>query len=352
MLGRTVAWALCSFSFAQHSRPACVCARVNNLCVEKEMAVLRTLIVDDFEPFRRVLRAALEQRAEFQITGEAADGLAAVHSAQELQPDLILIDIGLPLLNGLEAAKRIRGVAPQAKLLFVSLECSSVIIRETFRLGGSGYVDKLRIKFDLLPAVQAIRDNRKFVSSGLDFNDNTDADSRHDVQFFSDDNVFVETVSPFLVASLISGNSAIVLATPAHRQCLAERLKESVDIDAAIRRGSYIAVDAADALSPIMVDGSPDLILFSENLGGLLEQANKAAATDRPRVAVFGECVGLLCAAGNIKAAIDIEKSGNELLKTHSIDILCAYPLSVFKRGEEDPAFRDICAEHTSFCTR
>ena len=316
------------------------------------MAVLRTLIVDDFEPFRRVLRGALEQRAEFQIVGEAADGLAAVHGAKELQPDLILIDIGLPLLNGVEAARRIRGVAPQAKLLFVSLECSSTIIRETFRLGGSGYVDKLRIKFDLVPAVQAIRENKKFVSRGLDFSENTDADSRHDVQFFSDDNVFVETVSPFLIAALNSGNSAIVLATPSHRECLAERLKESTDIDGATQRGSYIALDAADALSVITVDGSPDVIRFSQSLGELLEQATKAASTERPRVAVFGECVGLLCAAGNTQAAIEIEKAGNELIKTHNMDILCAYPINVFKRGEQDPAFRDICAEHTSFCSR
>src|SRR5262245_58860858 len=155
-----------------------------------EMAVLRTLIVDDFEPFRRLLRGALEQRAQFQIVGEAADGLDAVNKARELQPDLILIDIGLPRLNGLEAAKRIRGEAAQAKLLFVSMEWSSGMIRETFRLGGSGYVDKLRIKFDLLPAVQAIRVGRKFVSSALDFKESTDADPRHDVQFFTDDTTF------------------------------------------------------------------------------------------------------------------------------------------------------------------
>jgi CheY-like chemotaxis protein len=317
-----------------------------------EMAVLRTLIVDDFEPFRRLLRGALEQRAQFQIVGEAADGLEAVNKAKELQPHLILMDIGLPRLNGVEAARRIRGETPEAKLLFVSTECSSSMIRETFRLGGSGYVDKLRIRFDLLPAVQAIGEGRKFVSSGLDFNESTDADPRHDVHFFSDDAAFVESVSPFLIAALNSGNSAIVFATASHRELLAERLKQTTDIDYAIQQGNYIAMDAADTLSQIMVNGSPDLARFSEGLHSLLERATKAATSERPRVAIFGECASLLCETGNTKAAIELEKTGNDLVQTHNVDILCAYPSNACKCGEEDPAFQDICAAHTSFCLR
>jgi len=316
------------------------------------MAVLRTLIVDDFQPFRRVLRGALEQRTEFQIVGEAADGLEAVNKAKELQPDLILLDIGLPTLNGVEAARQIRGDVPHAKLLFLSMECSSGIIRETFRLGGSGYVDKLRVKFDLLPAVQAIRDGSKFVSSALDFTESMEADPRHDVHFFSDDTEFVETVSRFLIAALNSGNSAIVLATASHREGLAERLKRATDIDVAIQKGSYIAIDAAEALAEIMVNGSPDLDRFSDSLRGLLERATKAASAKRPRVAIFGECVNLLCEAGNTTAAIELERTGNDLIKTHNADILCAYRLSVFKQGEQDPSFQDICAAHTSFCRR
>ena len=316
------------------------------------MAVLRTLVVDDFEPFRRLLRGALEQRAEFQIVGEAADGLEAVNKAKELQPDLILMDIGLPELNGVEAARRIRGEVPQAKLLFVSMECSSSVIRETFRLGGSGYVDKLRIKFDLMPAVQAISQGGKFVSSALDFSDSMDPDPRHDVQFYSDDTMFVETVSSFLIAALNSGNSAIVLATAAHREQLAERLKQVIDIDNVIQQGRYIAIDAADTLSQIMVDGLPDLRRFAAGLRGLLERATKAALAERPRVVIFGECVGQLSEAGNKSGAIELERVGNELLKTCNVDILCAYPLNLFKQGEQDPTFRDICAAHTSFCCR
>jgi len=76
------------------------------------MKAIRILVVEDFEPFRRLVRRHLERRPEFQIIGEVADGLEAVQKAKELQPDLVLIDIGLPTLNGIEAARRIREVAP------------------------------------------------------------------------------------------------------------------------------------------------------------------------------------------------------------------------------------------------
>jgi DNA-binding NarL/FixJ family response regulator len=106
------------------------------------MALRRVLIVEDYEPFRQFICRELRQRPEFEVIGQASDGLQAVQQAESLQPDLILLDLGLPKLNGLEAARQIRGLAQGAKLVFVSQESSSDIIRETLRLGGQGYVHK------------------------------------------------------------------------------------------------------------------------------------------------------------------------------------------------------------------
>jgi DNA-binding NarL/FixJ family response regulator len=78
------------------------------------------LVVEDFEPFRRFIRSMLQKRPEFQVICEVSDGLEAVRRAGELQLDLILLDIGLPNLNGIEAAKRIRQVAPGTKIIFVT----------------------------------------------------------------------------------------------------------------------------------------------------------------------------------------------------------------------------------------
>ena len=107
-------------------------------------SLFRILLVEDFEPFRRFVRVALQARPEFDVIGEALDGLEAIQKAKDLQPDLILLDIGLPKLNGMAAAEQIRILAPNAKLLFVSLESSSAVVGEALRIGAQGYISKLR----------------------------------------------------------------------------------------------------------------------------------------------------------------------------------------------------------------
>ena len=116
---------------------------------------LRILVVEDYAPFRRITCEALQRRAEFEIF-EAADGLEALQKAEELQPDLILLDINLPKLHGFEVAARIGRLAPHARLLFMSQESSSDIVRHGFSLGGHGYIHKQRAATDLLPAIDAV----------------------------------------------------------------------------------------------------------------------------------------------------------------------------------------------------
>jgi DNA-binding NarL/FixJ family response regulator len=127
---------------------------------------LRVLLVEDFEPFRRFSWTTL-QKTELQIIAEVSDGLEAVRKAQELQPDLILLDIGLPGLNGIEAARRIRTLSPQSRILFVSQESSADVIEEAMNSGALGYVAKTQAASDLLAAVEAVREGRTFVSNGL-----------------------------------------------------------------------------------------------------------------------------------------------------------------------------------------
>jgi len=132
-----------------------------------ETSSSRVLVVEDSEPFRRFICSMLGKRPELQIIGEVSDGLKAVHKAQELQPDLILLDIGLPTLNGIDAARRIRKVAPHSKILFVSQESSTDVAQEALDLGALGYVVKACAGRELLVAVEALRQGRQFVSAGL-----------------------------------------------------------------------------------------------------------------------------------------------------------------------------------------
>ena len=128
---------------------------------------LRVLVVEDFEPFRRVTCSILGNRTGLQIVGEASDGFEGVHKAEELQPDLILLDIGLPRLNGLAAARQIRTLSPASKIIFVTQEAAPDVVREALNLGAAGYVVKIKVARDLLIAVDAVLAGREFVSAGL-----------------------------------------------------------------------------------------------------------------------------------------------------------------------------------------
>jgi DNA-binding NarL/FixJ family response regulator len=133
----------------------------------RDLAAMRVLVVEDFEPFRQFIRSKLSEKPELQIIGEVSDGGEAVLKAEELQPDLILLDVGLPTLNGIEVARRICKLSPNSKIVFVSQESSADIVQEAFRSGGLGYVLKSHAGIDLRLAVEAVRESRFFVSSGL-----------------------------------------------------------------------------------------------------------------------------------------------------------------------------------------
>jgi DNA-binding NarL/FixJ family response regulator len=132
-----------------------------------QVAPVRVLVVDDSAPWRHSLRSILQRHAELQVVGEVADGLEAVLKVRELQPDLILLDIGLPNLNGIEAAKRIGQLAPGTKILFLTLNSDADVVREALDTGAKGYVLKADAGSELWPAVEAVLRSDQFVSSGL-----------------------------------------------------------------------------------------------------------------------------------------------------------------------------------------
>ena len=128
---------------------------------------IRILLAEDYEPWRRLFRSTFQKQPELQVVCEVSDGLEAVRKAEELQPDLILLDIGLPKLNGIEAARQIRNRAPKSKILFLSEYRSSDIAGEVLRTGASGYVVKSDVATDLLRCVKAVREGKQFVSASL-----------------------------------------------------------------------------------------------------------------------------------------------------------------------------------------
>ena len=131
------------------------------------MPSVSVLVVEDFAPFQQFISSALKKSPNLQVIGVVSDGLDAVQKAEELQPELILLDIGLPTLDGIEAARRIRKLSPESKLLFLSQESSADVVQEVLHSGALGYVAKRRAGIDLLAAVEAICQGMRFVSPGL-----------------------------------------------------------------------------------------------------------------------------------------------------------------------------------------
>jgi DNA-binding NarL/FixJ family response regulator len=319
---------------------------------------IRVLVVEDRRDWRKPVRLLFQMRPEWQVICEVSDGLEAVQKARELKPDLILLDIGLPKLNGIEAARRIRLLSPNSKIVFLSMDNSLDVVQVALGTGALGYVYKAHAGSELLPAVEAVLRGERFVSSGIEGDKLTDtpganAPCHHEVLFHSDDVVFLETFTRCTAGALKTGNAAIVIATKSHRDSLIQRLKaDCVDVDGAIQQGRYISLDAANSLSTIMVNGLPDPVRYIEGVSGLIEAASKAAKAEHPRVAICGERVGLLWAEGKTDAAIRLEQLGNDLAKTHEVDILCAYPLGSIHGGEDEHVFQSICAEHSAVYSR
>jgi len=309
----------------------------------------RVLVVEDHEPFRRLICELLQQRGDLLIVGEAADGLDAICQAEALQPDVVMLDIGLPMLSGIEVAGRIRTKAPDAKVMFVTSESSLEVVEHVFSRGAHGYVYKPRALRDVLPVLDTIIRGGRFVSGGLERIAQGDflASHRHHVVFCSSDAVLVGAFSRFIAGELREGNAVVAVVTRAHEQSLQSSLEASrVDVALAIREQRYLPVNVNELLAKAMVNGCPDPLRYLDAAGDLLADITRRATDRHARVAACGEGTSLFWRDGRVDAAIQLEHLWDEIAKSRGMDILCAFPLTA--RDGSVRAMRSLCAEHTA----
>ena len=133
------------------------------------MFSIRILLVDDFPVWRLQLRSILAAHPEWQVVGEASDGLEALQKAEQLSPDLILLDIGLPKLNGIAVEYRLCETVPAAKVIFVTQNDDLDVVEAVFSNRTQGYVLKSDARRELVPAIQTVLRGDRFLSSGVKF---------------------------------------------------------------------------------------------------------------------------------------------------------------------------------------
>ena len=333
-------------------------------------SLIQVLVVDDFEPFRQFVLSTLHNKPNFRVIAEAADGSEAVQKASELQPDVIVLDIGLPKLSGLDAARQIRELSPKSKILFVSQETSADVVHEAISLGASGYLVKTDAGSELLPGLDAVLRGVRFVGSrfaGYDFTGAFDEQGpqagfritagsykkaeigrRHEVGFYSDDASLLDGFTDFIFGSLIRGSAVVVVAIESHLEAVFARLEaKGLDISRAVKQGRYIALSVTETLSFFMDNGLPDPVRFRKAAGDLIDRAEKAGTTGK-RVAACGECAPLLCSQGNLDATLLVEQLWDEVAKKRDVDILCGYSLSDFQGEQGRRNLHQISEQHSA----
>lgn len=130
-------------------------------------SAVRVLVVDDFELWRRHIVDVLQKRADFRVVGEASDAPEALQKVQELAPELVLLDVGLPTMDGITLASAMVGVAPEARILMLSAHNGDDIVRSALRAGARGYLVKSAAGRELMPAIEAVLRGDLFVSSRI-----------------------------------------------------------------------------------------------------------------------------------------------------------------------------------------
>ena len=277
-------------------------------------------MADDHDKMRSEMARLLA--SDFDVVATVADGRAAVEAARALHPDLVVLDISMPGLNGFEAGGLVRDLPDPPRIVFATAHDDASIASAASALGASAVVRKREMLTELVPAVRR----------ALLF---------HAVCFYEDSPSLARTVAWFIGEGLMANQAAVIVATAPHGASIrAELTAMGVNSQEPIDRGELLMLDANEVLHRLMVDGQPDPERFAHTINPVVD---KAAGTGKRLVRIYGEMVDVLWSSGREDAALSLEVLWHQLIAGRKCSLLCGYSSGVCQ-GE---GFNMICDRHS-----
>ncbi|MGB8988834.1 MAG: response regulator [Candidatus Sulfotelmatobacter sp.] len=303
------------------------------------MSSIKVLIVDDRAQFRRMVRSLIDSQPKYRICGEAGDGIEAIEKVRQLHPHLVLMDINMPRMDGLEATRIIRRENPDCHVVIVTQNDAAVAREQARSVDANGFVTKFDLIRDLLPEMgRVVMGNNR--SGGEKKNVAVDgepwrgllsgaAPRDHIVQLYQDEQFLNRAVCRFAAAAIANGEGIILVPTIAHWDAFRPRLEsEGVDVNAAEKRGQLTIVDADNLLPTFMRDGMPDSPVFMGLAANVVSQARGDGRY--PKVRWWGEMVNILWERGDVAASMNLEDLFDQLANEQDIAIFCSFLMDNF----------------------
>jgi DNA-binding NarL/FixJ family response regulator len=285
------------------------------------MRTLRILIADDHAGVRRSIRTLLASHAEWDVSGEAADGQEAVDQARRLEPDVALLDITMPKLNGLEAARQIRRELPGTHILILTTNESEQLAQEARRAGAQGLISKSDAHETLIRAIEAIRES----GTAVHLAGQIVSELRHIGAFFHSEEERCRILEPFINEGLAQGEKALHIIDPPDRGRHVRLLtKAGVDVDRAEARHQLQLLPWAEAY---LREGEFDQEAMLKLLQKILTDGS---AQGFPRTRVIAHMEWALENRPGVRDLVEYEARLNYVLPQFSDVVICAYDLTKF----------------------
>jgi DNA-binding NarL/FixJ family response regulator len=280
------------------------------------MASLRILIADDHDAVRRSIRSLLESHPNWMVCGEATNGREAVEQTMLLKPDVVLLDMTMPELNGLEVTRLILKDAPAMQVLILTMHQSAELAEEARRAGARGIVLKSNAQDALAAAIESLRTiDIHLAGSVIDR-------FRHIGAFFYSEVERYRVLAPFVAEGLRQGEKVFHVIEPLGREHHVRRLREAgIDVDRAEAQGQ------AELVPPYLRGGHFDQ---REMLRFIQEALSKASAQGFSRSRLIGHMEWALEALPGVNHLVEFEAQLNSLLHNFDDVVICAYDLTKF----------------------